>query len=137
MTPSLLELAEDPGVHAPPTPGYRRVVTDRYAYFAGGDGAALQRIRLADGVEAAVDEVRALAREDEARDVTWWCGELATPPDLTEQLAACGLVPDRDAPVLTSMAITHAPRAPVDGDVRRVESLGDYARALEINAQCS
>src|SRR4051812_41894781 len=90
MEPTLLELAEDSGVYVAPRPGFARVVTKRYAFLAGTTGAWVVRVRLFDDVAEAVAETRALARDHDQRDVTWWCGELTTPPDLPRQLGALG-----------------------------------------------
>ncbi len=137
MTPSPLELCEDFLAYIPPRRQLDAVVTDRYTWVPRGPGGSIvQRIRLADGgeVHAAVDSVRKLAEEAGRPAVTWWVGELATPDDVVDLLAAEGLVPTDEDPLLASLVIGRQP----DGDlsaveVRRVDTLDDFRAAQEID----
>ncbi|HEY3183478.1 MAG TPA: GNAT family N-acetyltransferase [Gaiellaceae bacterium] len=139
MAPTLLELADDGWVHLPPRPGDDRVDADRYVFFGGRHESSVQRIRLADtaDLEEAVDATRALARERGSALVRWWVGDLATPAGARDELLRLGLAPDVDEAVLTSMALVGPPesRARDEIDVRRVESVDDYVRAIEIDAR--
>jgi GNAT superfamily N-acetyltransferase len=140
MAPTLLELADDGWVHLPPRPGDERVDADGYVFFGGRHESSVQRIRLADVAELAeaVDTTRELARERGAELVRWWVGDLATPADAPSELERLGLGPDLDEAVLTSMALVGPPSdgdAPNGIDVRRVESVDDYVRAIEIDAR--
>ena len=95
MTPSPLELCEDFLAYVPPRRQLDAVVTDRYLWVPRGPGGSIvQRIRLADTgeVHAAVESVRKLAREAGRPAVTWWVGELATPDDVVDLLAAEGQI---------------------------------------------
>ena len=77
---SLLELAEEPGLWLPPEPSRKVFAGDGYSVVTSGRSAWVQRIRLERRrVEAAVDEVRALLREQGFAEVTWWVGERSTP----------------------------------------------------------
>jgi GNAT superfamily N-acetyltransferase len=139
MAPTLLELADDGWVHLPPRPGDERIDAGRYVFFGGRHESSVQRIRLADGtdLEEAVDTTREVARERGSALVRWWVGDLATPADAANELARLGLAPDVDEEVLTSMALVGPPDgdAPGEIDVRRVESVDDYVRAIEIDAR--
>lgn len=134
MAPTLRALAVDTFVHAPPRPGFEQIRTPRWTYASGTLGASVAGVRLEPGeVEQAVEEIRALAQEHAQRDVTWWVGDSATPPDVVERLTALGLVPDEDAPFLTAMAIDRRPDGGSTVDVRRVTDPDEYVRALEID----
>jgi predicted GNAT family acetyltransferase len=139
MTPTLLELADDGWVHLPPRPGDERLDAGGYVFFGGRHESSVQRIRLADAadLEEAVDTTRELARERGSALVRWWVGDLATPADAGDTLLRLGLAPDADEAVLTSMALVGPPeRAPrSEIHVRRVESVDDYVRAIEIDAR--
>jgi hypothetical protein len=132
-----LELCEDFLVHVPPRGDLGAVSTDGYVCVPRGPGgSAVQRIRLADAgeVHRAVHEVRALARAAERLRAVWWVGELATPDDVVDLLAAEGLRPDEDEPVLASMVLEAAPRgAPPAVEVVRVDTLADYLTAQELD----
>jgi hypothetical protein len=139
MPPTLLELADDGWVHLPPRPGDERIDGGGYAFFGGRHESSVQRIRLGDAgrVRSAVDETRALARERGSALVRWWVGDLATPPGVAGELTRLGLAPDEEDPLLTSMALTRAPAGEPSAavDVRHVESVDDYVRAIEIDAR--
>jgi GNAT superfamily N-acetyltransferase len=139
MPPTLLELADDGWVHLPPRPRDERVDAGGYVFFGGRHESSVQRIRLADAADLAeaVDTTRELARERGSALVRWWVGDLATPADAAAELARLGLAPDGDEAVLTSMALVGPPDADGPGgiDVRLVESVDDYVRAVEIDAR--
>jgi GNAT superfamily N-acetyltransferase len=129
---SLLALSEEAGLWMPPDPEGERIVGDGYCMLAWGRHASVERIRLGD-VEAAVAEVRALAREHGVEDVSWWVGDLSTPPGLADMLLALGLEPDPDQPHLVSLTIAARPAGEASAEVRRVESFDDYLRAVELD----
>src|SRR5439155_80761 len=80
-------------------------VGDGYCFLASLRSATVERIRLADGsVEAAVEEVRGLARERGFGYATWWVGERSTPAGLAAQLGALGLEPGPGRPGEGSVA---------------------------------
>ncbi len=137
MTPSPVELCEDFLAYIPPRRNLDAVVTDRYLWLPRGPGGSIvQRIRLADGgeVHAAVGSIRKLAQEAGRPAVTWWVGELATPDDVVDLLAAEGLVPDDEDPLLASLVIDRQPDGdPPAVDVSRVETLDDFRAAQEID----
>jgi hypothetical protein len=137
MTPTPLELCEDFVVHIPPRRGLKAVIAPGYVCVPRGPGGSLvQRIRLADAgeVHAAVEQTRAIAREAERARVSWWVGELSTPDDIVDLLAAEGLVPDEDEPLLASLVLQRAPNGtPPDIETVRVETLDDFLAAQEID----
>lgn len=132
MDATLLELSEEAGLWLPPDPQGETILGDGWCLITWGRHAAVERIRLGD-VEAAVAEVRELARERGIGEVTWWVGELTTPAGLAENLLALGLEPDPDQPHLTSLTIAARPAGEASVEVRRVETFDDYLRALELD----
>jgi hypothetical protein len=137
MTPTPLELCEDFLLHIPPRRDLKAVITDRYVCVPRGPGRSLvQRIRLADAgeVHAAVEQTRAIAREAERERVIWWVGELSTPDDIVDLLAAEGLVPDEYEPLLGSLVLDRAPDGtPASVEIVRVETLDDFLAAQEVD----
>lgn len=137
MTPSPLELCEDFLLHIPPRRDLQAVITDRYVCVPRGPGRSLvQRIRLADAgeVHAAVGQTRAIAREAERSRVNWWVGELSTPDDIVDLLAAEGLVPDDDEPLLGSLVLDRRPTgSPPDIEIVRVDTIEDFLAAQEVD----
>jgi predicted GNAT family acetyltransferase len=135
--PSALELCEDSVLHIPPRRELQAVIAAGYVCVPRGPGGSLvQHIRLADAgeVHAAVEQTRAIAREAERSRVTWWVGELSTPDDIVDLLAAEGLVPDADEPLLGSLVLEREPRGkPPDVEAFRVETLDDFLAAQEID----
>jgi GNAT superfamily N-acetyltransferase len=130
--PSLAELAEETTVHLLPRPTFEPIERPGYVYIAGSRSATVHRVRLGD-VAAAVEWTRAESQRREHRDLTWWVGDSATPPDLQVQLLALGVVVDPEQPVLTGMTTT-SPPPPAEGvEVRQVETLEDYLAALEVD----
>jgi GNAT superfamily N-acetyltransferase len=135
------ELAENPNVHQPHSPG-RELVHDpagRYVVYLGaGTGphsATVQRVRLAPhGVAAAVAEIRTLLRDHGRGGSEWELGESSTPADLVEQLAGLGILPDEDEPVATGMVLTagiEMPQPP-GTSARRVASVEELVTARRI-----
>lgn len=131
---SLTEIAEEPGLWLPDDGLRELYALDGLTVAAYGSSLAAERIRLrAGGIDRALAEVRELARARRAREVLWWLGARATPADLEVQLVARGLVPDPSEPELTTLTLDAPPAGEPSGEVRRVESLDDYVRALEID----
>jgi GNAT superfamily N-acetyltransferase len=129
---TLLELAEEPGLWLPPEPSHDVVFADRYSVVFYGRSVWVHRIRLDEAdVEPAVRDVRSLLRARGLDEVTWWVGERSTPPDLGERLEALGLEDEPDG--MTTLAIESPPSGAPEIDVRRVERLGGYLTALEID----
>ena len=137
MSPTPLELCEDFVLHIPPRRELNATITAGYACVPRGPGGSLvQRIRLADAgeVHAAVEQTRAIAREAERPRVIWWVGELSTPDDIVDLLAAEGLVPDEDEPLLGSLVLRREPSGTPAGIAAfRVETLDDFRAAQEID----
>jgi GNAT superfamily N-acetyltransferase len=130
---TLLELAEEPGLWLPPEPSHHVVHADGLCVVTYARSVWVHRIRLAaDGVAPAVEGVRALLRSRGLDEVTWWVGQRSTPADLARRLEALGLESD-DPPRMTTLAIEGAPGGAPAVEVRRVELLGDYLPALEID----
>jgi hypothetical protein len=65
--------------------------------------------------------------------VTWWLGELTTPAGLAERLLELGLAPDADEAEMTSFTIDRTPAGEPTVEVRGVETVDDYLRALELD----
>ena len=134
MRATLLELAEEPGLWISLAPPSELIVADGYTVVTSLRSASVERIRLApEDVERAIEETRALARGRGFAHVTWWLGELTTPPGLAGRLEALGFEPDRDTPEMTSLTIDHAPAGEPTVEVRRVETVEEYLRALELD----
>jgi hypothetical protein len=137
LTPTPVELCEDFLAYIPPRLDLGAVITDRYLCVPHGPGGSIvQRIRLADNgeVHRAVAEVRAIARDADRPQAIWWVGELSTPDDIVDLLAAEGLEPDEDEPLLTSMVLQHRPEgSPPEVEVVRVDRLEDFLAAQEID----
>lgn len=137
MSPTPLELCEDFVLHIPPRLDLQTVVTAGYACVPRGPGGTVvQRIRLADAgeIHAAVEQVRAIAREADRSRVNWWVGELSTPDDIVDLLAAEGLLPDEDEPLLASLALERAPDgSPPPVEIIRVETLDEFVTAQELD----
>jgi hypothetical protein len=132
--PTPLELAEDFTLYLPPRRGFIREICDDYVLTTGTSGGSVTRIRLGeDDVERALSEVRARVSGAPIENVTWWCGTLATPKDLPEQLLELGLVLDEEAPTLASMLLDEPPPGEPQAEVRRVETFEDFRRAIEID----
>jgi GNAT superfamily N-acetyltransferase len=130
--PTVAELTEDTAAHVLPRPGLETIDRDEFFFEAGRHRASMQRLRLRD-VDAAVGWARdACVRRDVAR-CEWWVGWNATPRDLTEQLAAFGFVPDDEEATLTGMSIDHEPPAAPHVAVRRIETIEEQLRVLEVD----
>jgi len=135
------ELAENPNVHQPHSGG-RRLVHDpdgRYiVYLGSGTGphsATVQRVRLeADEVASAVEEIRAILRDNGRGGSEWELGESSTPADLVERLAELGIVPDEDEPVAIGMVLAAGDELPQPAGTtaRRVESVDELVTARRI-----
>jgi len=135
------ELAENPNVHQPLSPG-RELVTDergRWAiYLSPGTGphsATVQRVRLGeDEVESAVVELRVFLARQGRTGAEWELGESCTPPDLVKRLVALGLRRDEDEPIAIGMVL----RGPLGGPpspgvtARRIASLEELLLVREI-----
>jgi hypothetical protein len=130
----MLELAEEPGLWIPLAPPSEIVWRDGYAIVTSLRSASVERVRLAPGqVERAVDDVRTFGRERGWEYVTWWLGELTTPPALVERLQELGLRPDADAAEMTSYWIDRRPNGDPTVEVRRAASAEEYLAALELD----
>lgn len=134
MRTTMVELAEEAGLWIPLAPWCDLVVGDGYCLVTSLRSATVERIRLTeDRVETAVEEVRTIARERGFEYTTWWLGERTTPVDLATRLAELGLEPDPDLPEMTSLTIASTPAGKPEVEVRRVETVEDYLRALELD----
>ena len=138
---AIRELAENPNVHQSLSPG-RELITDpdgRFAiYLSPGTGAhtaTVQRVRLeGDGVEPAVEEIRAILRAHSRSGAEWELGESCAPPDLVERLAALGIAPDEGEPVAIGMVLTAGSEMaePPGTSARRVNSIDELITARRI-----
>jgi GNAT superfamily N-acetyltransferase len=112
------------------------VLTDRYCLVRGPNPffSEVQRPRLDDAVDETVAEIRGLVHESGHGATIWWLGPSATPPDLYERLLELGLrEPEDRVRELVALATAQPPaRGPEDVAVRRVETLDDYRRSLEV-----
>jgi hypothetical protein len=134
MRAALLELAEEPGLWIPLAPPSEVTEGEGYSVVTSLRSASVERVRLApDQVERAVEEVRALARGRGYDYVTWWLGELTTPVGLAGRLLELGLAPDAEAAEMTSLTIDRPPAGEPTVEVRRVETVDEYLRALELD----
>jgi hypothetical protein len=105
-----------------------------------GEWITASRLRLHedavdDGVEAAVEEIRALA----PGPVEWNVGASATPADLPERLRRLGCV-DPPPPMeshIAALMIDRAPGGAEDVEVRRVETFEDFLLVLELSLEAS
>ena len=137
------ELAENPNLHQPISPG-RELVADpdgRYVVYLGAGhsahSATVQRVRLeAAEVEDAVTEIRALLRARGRGGTEWELGESCTPPDIVERLLSLGIVRDDD-PVAIGMTlrVADAPPEPQGTSARRVASVDELVLAHRIQQE--
>jgi hypothetical protein len=130
-----LRIPEEWAVHVPLRSSDIRVETPEFVFSRGGGrGGAIVRPRIAAGeVEAAVERARAFGREHGVPDLTWWCGRHGEPADLADRLLELGCVPEPEAPVLTTLALTRRPDGTPTTEVRRVDDFEGYLKALEID----
>lgn len=138
------ELAENPNVHQPLSPG-RELVSDpdgRFAlYLAPGrtvHDATVQRVRVGtDEVERLVADVRAILRAHGREGAEWELGESCTPPDLAERLLALGLRRDETEPVAMGMVLRGLPTWPEpDGvEAHRVRDAAELAAARAVQGE--
>ncbi len=134
------ELAENPNVHQPLSPGrsLHHDPDERFAiYLAPGasvHSATVQRVRLAaDDVASAVDEIRALLRSLGREGAEWELGESSAPPDLVERLLALGLRRDEDEPIAFGLALRDAALTVPAGVIARpVVSPDELVAAREV-----
>jgi hypothetical protein len=131
---TLLELAEEPGLWIPLAPPSELIEVEGYFLVTSLRSASVERVRLeAHQVEAAVAEVRAFGRGRGYDYVTWWLGERTTPAGLTDRLLELGLAPEADSSEMTSLWIDRSPAGEPTVEVRRVENVDEYLRALELD----
>jgi hypothetical protein len=132
----LAEYAESPAVYSVWPPGFKRVLNDRYCLMLGPSPyfTEVQRPRLGEDVEATLAEIRALVLESGHRTPMWWIGESSTPDDLAELLLGLGFAEPQDrVNHLVALAVQVPPEpGPPEIEVRRVETLEDFARASEV-----
>jgi ribosomal protein S18 acetylase RimI-like enzyme len=132
VAPSLLEIAEAPAAYM--TARHPKVVVAPGYLFVPlqPKTAAVQRIRLApDELGPARDEIRRLAGDGGFEAIGWWISELTEPRDAPHLL---GL---EHAETLAALALTSAPAAGGDAEVREVRTLDDYIVAWEIDAKAN
>ena len=133
----LLDLAEHSNTYTPLGAGERRVEDPRFVAWLGPSkspwSTVVQRLRLGDDVEAAVEEIRELLhRLDRPRRCQWEVSGSARPADLHERLLALGFEPDPEPEVVGMVLTREPPPVPAGVTVRRVETLADYAASQEI-----
>ncbi|MBJ7457535.1 MAG: GNAT family N-acetyltransferase [Thermoleophilia bacterium] len=134
MHEALLAPAEEPGLWTPQGEGTRLVAGGGFTLVVRHERATVEGIRLGAGaVPAAVIRARSLARESGMGDLVWWVGELSEPPGLAGALAAEGLVPFEEEPLLVTLTTERAPERVGGVEVRRVEDLAGFRRAREVD----
>jgi hypothetical protein len=136
-SPALVALAEDPESFVEPPEDAERVVDDRFCVVVGPQRrwAGVCRLRWSpdqDQVAAAFADVQGLVVGIDT--VVWNVGSSATPSDLPQRLKALGLRDPDDPmdPVVAAMALEEPPPSVDDIDVRRIETLEDHRRGLEV-----
>jgi GNAT superfamily N-acetyltransferase len=132
VQPTVAELAEDAAAHVLPRPGFETVDGAEFFFEVGRHRASMQRLRLVD-VEAAVEWARAECAPRGVARCEWWIGWSATPNDLAERLTDLGFVPDDEEATLTAMSLDREPPAAPQVDVRRIETLEEQLRVLEVD----
>ena len=89
------------------------------------------RIRLDPaGLDEAVEESRAAARERSLTGVRWWVGDLAQPTDLGERLLALGF---ERAEETTALALDHPPLGEPAFAARPAADLAEFSQAQELD----
>jgi GNAT superfamily N-acetyltransferase len=131
MAATRTELAENTAVYLLPRPTFETIDRGELVYIAGIRNATVHRLR-SDDVAAALAWTRAESHRRSLREVEWWLGWSATPPDAREQLLELGLVPD-DVPTLTGMTCSVAPAEVAGVEVRRVDTAAEYEATIEID----
>jgi hypothetical protein len=132
--PRLAEIAEEPGLWLPDDGQRELIALDGLTVARYGASWTVERVRLRPGaVGRALREVRELARARRRREVSWWVGGRAKPAGLERELLARGLVPDESEHELTTLTIERRPAGEPAVEVRLVEDLDDYLRAVEID----
>jgi ribosomal protein S18 acetylase RimI-like enzyme len=126
------ELAEHTEVHLLPRATFETIRRNRYVYIAGQRNANVYAYRV-DDVAGAIAWSREESRRRAHKDVEWWVGWTAEPPDLAEQLIGQGLTRSDHPPTLTGMTSTNEPPAEPAIEVRRVETLEDYLATMEVD----
>jgi hypothetical protein len=86
-----------------------------------------------DDPAAAVEEVRAAARERGVHEVDWWVADSAQPPGLVERLQELGIRLDERDPDVTGMALLEEPPAIEGVSARVVASEDELRTATEID----
>ncbi|NUR77592.1 MAG: GNAT family N-acetyltransferase [Thermoleophilia bacterium] len=125
-------MAEHTEVHLLPRAAFETVERDGFVYIAGLRSANLHPYRV-DDAAATVEWSRAESRRRGHRDVEWWLGWRAEPAELAEQLLELGLARSDDPPTLTGMTCSTEPPGAAGVEVRRVETVDDYAAAVEVD----
>jgi hypothetical protein len=132
--PTLAELAEEPGLWLPDDGLRELVALDGLTATIYGSSFSVERVRLpAGGVDRALADVRELARARRVREVLWWVSGRSRPRDLERLLLERGLVPDPAEPELTTVTLEEPPAGVATVEVRLVETLDDFRRALAID----
>jgi hypothetical protein len=134
---SMRALAEASAAHAPLAAGEQLIDRGAYLLFFGNADHAgangVQRLRLAaDGVPAAVAEVRALARQRGRRALTWEIADAAEPADLGQRLLALGL---QDAVPPGAVVMGRAAPLPAgapDIVVQQVDTVDDFKAHVSV-----
>jgi XTP/dITP diphosphohydrolase len=129
-----------PGDFLPePNPPFERIEGDGVRYFVTPSWLGVGKQRLEpDGVGAAIEAARSLARERGRTRIEWSVGPEATPEDLAERLLEAGLVWADEPPFARSAASlildSPPPPPPSDVDVRVIETQDDLRAVDEVFA---
>jgi hypothetical protein len=129
----LVDFAEAMGPFLEPAPGRLLRVGEGYTLAAdfGHTWAHVERIRLReDEIAEAVAVVEAFMHESGTSRASWWLSERSTPGE--DAFLAAGLHRDEQDYLHAAMILTKAP-SPVEGiEVRRLETLEEYAESRRL-----
>lgn len=129
----LVDFAEGMGPFLEPASGRLIRVTDGYALSAdyGQTWAQVERIRLReDELGAAIATVDGFMRESGTERASWWLSERSTPSE--DAFLAAGLQRDDHDYLHAAMVLTAEPPAVEGIEVRRVETLEEYAESRRL-----
>jgi hypothetical protein len=129
----LVDFAEALGPFLEQAPGRRVRVTDGYVLSAeiGHTWAGVERIRLTEAdLPKAIEDVERFLQESRAERASWWLTERSTPAE--RAFLAAGLERDDADYLHAAMVLTTEPPTTGEIEVRRVETLEEYAESRRL-----